>query len=65
MARGRGKTFSTDFKTKILLELLEGEQTISQISSKCDVTVKSIQSWEKQFLENASLVFDVGCQMNC
>lgn len=60
MARGRGKTFSADFKTKVVLELLEGEQTISQISSKYDVTVKSIQSWKKQFLENASLAFDVG-----
>jgi putative transposase len=60
MARGRGKTFSADFKTKVVLELLEGEQTISQISSKYNVTVKSIQSWKKQFLENASLAFDVG-----
>ena len=60
MARGRGKTFSTDFKTKVVLELLEAEQTIAQISSKYDVTVKSIQSWKKQFLENASLAFDVG-----
>lgn len=60
MARGRGKTFSADFKTKVVLELLESEHTISQISSKYDVTVKSIQSWKKQFLENASLAFDVG-----
>jgi len=60
MARGRGKTFSADFKTKVVLELLEAEQTIAQISSKYDVTVKSIQSWKKQFLENASLAFDVG-----
>lgn len=60
MARGRGKSFSADFKTKVVLELLEGEQTINQISSKYDVTVKSIQTWKRQFLENASLAFDVG-----
>ena len=60
MARGRGKSFSADFKTKVVLELLEGEQTINQISSKYDVTVKSIQTWKKQFLDNASLAFDVG-----
>ena len=51
MARGRGKTFSADFKTKVVLELPEAEQTIAQISSKYDVTIKSIQSWKKQFLE--------------
>jgi putative transposase len=44
----------------VVLELLEGEQTINQISSKYDVTVKSIQTWKRQFLENASLAFDVG-----
>ncbi|RXJ75186.1 IS3 family transposase [Arcobacter sp. F155] len=60
MARGRGKSFSADFKTKVVLELLEGEQTINQISSKYDVTVKSIQTWKAQFLDNASLAFDVG-----
>jgi len=59
MARGRGKTFSAEFKTKVVLELLEGEQTINQIASKYDVTAKSIQSWKKQFLENASLAFDL------
>lgn len=60
MARGRGKSFSADFKTKVVLELLEGESTINQISSKYDVTVKSIQTWKSQFLDNASLAFDVG-----
>lgn len=60
MARGKGKIYNADFKTKIVLELLEGNQTINQLASKHDVTVKSIQSWKKQFLENASLAFDVG-----
>jgi putative transposase len=59
MARGRGKSFSADFKAKVVLELLEGEQTINQVASKYDITVKSIQSWKKQFLENASLAFDL------
>ena len=45
MVRNRGITFSVEFKTKVVLELLEGEQTINQIASKYDVTAKSIQSW--------------------
>lgn len=32
MTKGRAKIFSADFKTKVVLELLEGEQTIAQIS---------------------------------
>lgn len=57
---GRGKSFSADFKTKVVLELLEGDLTLSEISSKYEVTAKSIQTWKQQFLENASLAFDVG-----
>ena len=59
MARKKGQVFSAEFKTKIVLELLEGELTINQIASKHNITVKSIQNWKKQFLENASLAFDV------
>lgn len=60
MARGRRKTFSADFKTKVVLELLEGDKTINQIASEYDITVKSIQNWKRQFLDNASLAFDIG-----
>lgn len=59
MARKKGQVFSAEFKTKIVLELLESELTINQIASKHNITVKSIQNWKKQFLENASLAFDV------
>jgi putative transposase len=59
MAKRRGRSFSADFKTKVVLELLQGEKTINQIATKYDVTVKSIQNWKKKFLENASLAFDV------
>ncbi len=40
-----------------LLELLKEEQTVSQLATKYKVTAKSIQSWKKQFLENASKAF--------
>jgi putative transposase len=35
-----------------------GYYTINQIAGEYKVTVKSIQNWKKQFLENASLAFD-------
>ena len=40
MARKKGQVFSAEFKTKIVLELLEGELTINQIASKHNITVK-------------------------
>lgn len=38
--------------------MLESELTISQLSSKYEVTGKTLQNWKKQFLDNASLAFE-------
>ena len=58
MSRKR-KQYSAEFKTKVVLELLRGEQTVAQVASKYEITAKSLGDWKKQFLENASLAFDV------
>ena len=58
MARKKGQTYTAEQKAKIVLELLKEERTINQIASEYKITVKSIQNWKKQFLENASLAFD-------
>ncbi len=52
------KTYSAEFKSKVVLELLSEEQTIAQIASKYEISAKSLIDWKKQFLDNASLVFD-------
>jgi putative transposase len=52
------KTYSNEFKTKVVLEVLENNATINEIASKYNILPKSIQQWKKQFLENASLVFE-------
>ena len=62
------KTYSAEFKTKIVLELLSGDQTISQIASKYSLISKSIQNWKKVFLANASLAFNADAavaEINC
>ena len=51
-------TYPAEFKTKIVLELLAGDQTVSQIASKYSLISKSIQNWKKVFLANASLAFN-------
>jgi len=52
------KSFSADFKAKLVLEALEGEKTINEIASKYEVLPVSLKNWKKQFLENMSLAFD-------
>lgn len=58
MSRKR-KTFSAEFKSKVVLELLSGEMTVAQLASKYEITPKSIGDWKKQFLENSALAFDL------
>ncbi len=52
------KKYTADFKSKLVLEVLECEQTLNEIASKYEVLPKSLRDWKKQFLENMSLAFD-------
>ena len=58
MTKKQIKNFTAETKSKIILELLREESTISQLSSKYEVSAKSIQSWKKQFLENAPIALE-------
>lgn len=52
------KSYSADFKAKLVLEVLEGEKTVNEIASAYEVLPLSLKNWKKQFLENASLAFN-------
>ncbi len=52
-------TYSADFKTKVVLELLEGDLTLNQVSTKYSLVPKSIRNWKNIFLKNASLAFNI------
>ena len=47
------RNFTAEFKTKVVLEVLSGEKTLSEIASKYEILPKSIQTWKNQFLSNA------------
>jgi len=52
------KSYSAEFKAKLVLEALEGEKTVNEIASRYEVLPVSLKNWKKQFLENMSLAFD-------
>jgi len=52
------KTYSAEFKAKIVLEVLEAEQSINEIASKYELLPANVKNWKKMFLENMSLAFD-------
>ena len=52
------KIYSADFKAKVVLEVLEAEQSINEIASKYELLPANVKNWKKIFLENMSLAFD-------
>ena len=50
--------YSSAFKTKLVLELLKNEQTLSQISSTYNVTPQNLKNWKKIFLSNAEIAME-------
>jgi transposase-like protein len=51
-------TYTSEYKAKIVIEILEGEQTISEIASREGINVNHLKNWKKEFLENASRAFN-------
>lgn len=58
MTKKQIKIFSAEEKTKIVLELLREESTRAQLSSKYELSSKTIHNWKRQFLANAALAFE-------
>ena len=52
------KRYSTEFKTKIVLELLAGDKTLNEIASAHNIIPKNIMNWKKIFLDNAQMAME-------
>jgi putative transposase len=51
-------TYSDVFKTKLVLELLQNEKTLTEIATDHNLTHNNIQNWKKIFLENAQIAME-------
>ena len=57
MSKQRTK-YTTEFKTKVVLEALKNERPIPEIASEYNITPSTIKSWKKVFFENAEIAMD-------
>jgi transposase-like protein len=54
----RKRTFSAEFKTNIVLELLKGEKQVNELAAEHSIAPNQIRNWKNEFLNNAPLAFD-------
>jgi len=51
-------TYTAEFKSKVVLELLESGLTLNEVASNHKILPTNLKNWKKQFLDNMSIAFD-------
>ena len=57
MKKTSRRKFSADFKTKIVIEALKERSTVEELSHKYEVHPTQINTWKREFLNNAAAAF--------
>ena len=60
MARRKRRNHSPQFKAKVALAAVAGEQTLAQLAQRFDVHPNQITAWKRQLLDGAVGMFDSG-----
>ena len=57
MSKTKRKRYSADFKAKVALEAIKGEQTIQELGSRYGLHPNLITNWKRQAIENLAETF--------
>ena len=60
MNKKKRQKHSPEFKAKVVLEALKEQKTLSELAQFYQVHPNQITLWKKEFLSNASQIFDRG-----
>lgn len=54
------KQYSAEFKAKVALQAIRGEETVAQLASHFEIHPTMINEWKKQVEQSAATIFDRG-----
>ena len=57
MAKRKRRTFTPEFKTEVVLEVLRGESSQAEVCRRHNLSEDQLSKWKQHFLENAASVF--------
>ena len=52
------RTFSAEFKTRVVLEMISGEKGLMQASREYKIKDTLLSRWKQEFLQRASAIFE-------
>lgn len=55
---GKRRKFTSDYKVKLVLELLREERTLGEIASDNEINPNQLATWRREFLDKAPSLFD-------
>lgn len=60
MSKRTRRNHGSEFKAKVALEAIKGEQTLAELSQRFQVHQNQIAQWKKELLDRAGEVFEKG-----
>ena len=58
MAKRKRRTFTPEFKAKVVLEALRGETSQAELCRRHNLSDEQVSKWKQQLLENAASLFE-------
>ena len=58
MSKMKRKGYSAEFKAKVALETIKGEQTLAELATRFSLRPNIITNWKRQAINNMANAFD-------
>jgi transposase len=65
MTKGNRKRYAAEFKAKIALEAIRGEQTLAELAAKHGVHPNMVAQWKRQAIDGMAGVFSGKSERDC